>query len=127
MGVGGSIQSVTLDGRIFSVASDADSNRKLGGFENEVQSNGDGSARVIKTRTNWMLDGLAINIDDVRADQEFLQELSDSNVFFTCLIVYASGESYNGEGQLVGDLQVSSNATTATIALNGQGKLTRQE
>ncbi len=42
--VGGSIESVTLDGRTFAVAADAEAQRKLGGFENEVQANGDGTA-----------------------------------------------------------------------------------
>ena len=57
--IGGSIQEVALQGRTFAVAADAESQRKLGGFENEVQPNGDGmTARLIKTRVTWMLDGL---------------------------------------------------------------------
>ena len=40
--VGGSIESVTLNGRPFPVAADAEAQRKLGGWENEVQANGDG-------------------------------------------------------------------------------------
>jgi len=38
--VGGSIESITLGGREFAVAADAESQRKLGGWENEVQANG---------------------------------------------------------------------------------------
>ena len=45
MSVGGSIESVTLNGRSFAVAADADSNRFLGGFVNDVQANGNGSGR----------------------------------------------------------------------------------
>jgi len=45
---GGSIESITMDGREFAVAADAESQRKLGGFENEVQANGNGTARIIK-------------------------------------------------------------------------------
>ena len=82
--VGGSIESITLDGRNFAVAADAEAQRKLGGFENEVQSNGDGTARLIKTRVPLSLDGLTLEIDDDRADQEFLQELSNRNDFFPC-------------------------------------------
>lgn len=40
------IESVTLDGHIFSVAADAEINRKLGGFENEPQANVDSNNAV---------------------------------------------------------------------------------
>ena len=56
--VGGSIQSISIRGRIFPVASDAEANKKLGGFENEVQANGDGTARKVMTRVPWSIDGL---------------------------------------------------------------------
>ena len=58
--IGGSIESVILAGRQFPVAADTEVQRKLGGFNNEVQANGDGSARVIKTREPWMLDGITV-------------------------------------------------------------------
>ena len=82
MSVGGSIESITLDGRNFSVAADAEVQRKLGGFENEVQANGDGTARTIKTRVPLSLDGLTVDIDDDQGDAEFLQALQDRNDFF---------------------------------------------
>ena len=58
--VGGSIESVTLDGREYGVAADAEAQRKLGGWENEIQSNGDGTARMVLRREN--LTGGNINI-----------------------------------------------------------------
>ncbi|MCP4471153.1 MAG: hypothetical protein GY815_10785, partial [Gammaproteobacteria bacterium] len=70
--IGGSIESVTLDGRNFPIAADAGVQRKLGGVENEVQSSGDGTARIIKTRTPLSLDGLTAEVDDSRGDHEFL-------------------------------------------------------
>jgi len=48
--VGGSLESITLNGREFPVAADVEAQRKLGGWENEVLANGDGSGRLIKTR-----------------------------------------------------------------------------
>ena len=62
------IESVTLDGREFPVASDAEAQRKLGGFENEFQANGNGTGRTIKTRVGWSLSGATISIDDDRGD-----------------------------------------------------------
>lgn len=124
--VGGSIESITLDGRNFAVAADAEAQRKLGGFENEVQSNGDGTARLIKTRVPLSLDGLTLEIDDDRADQEFLQELSNRNDFFPVVISYASGNDYQGTAQIVGETQASSQNATAAVSLMGPGVLTKQ-
>lgn len=124
--VGGSIESITLDGRNFAVAADAEAQRKLGGFENEVQSNGDGTARLIKTRVPLSLDGMTLEIDDDRADQEFLQDLSNRNDFFPVVISYASGNDYQGTAQLVGETQASSQSATASVSLMGPGVLTKQ-
>lgn len=126
MATGGSIESVGLQGRTFSVAADADSQRKLGGFTNEFQPNGDGTGRNIKTREGWMIDGLALSIDDLREDQEFLQDLADQNDFFAIDITYASGVVYNGQGQITGDMQTASTASTASVTLNGPGRLSPQ-
>lgn len=126
MGVGGSIESITLDGRNFSVAADAEAQRKIGGFENEVQSNGDGTARQIKTRVPLSIDGLTVDIDDAQDDAQFLQELQNRNTFFPVSITYASGETYQGEAQIVGETQTSSQNATAAVSLMGPGILTRQ-
>jgi len=124
--VGGSIESVTLDGRSFAVAADAEANRKLGGFENEVMSNGDGTARLIKTRVPLSLDGLTVEIDDSRGDQEFLQELTNRNEYWPLSITYASGQTYQGTAQIVGENPASSQNATAAISLMGPGELTKQ-
>lgn len=124
--VGGSIVLVSLDGRSFPVAADADSQRKLGGFENEVQANGDGSARMVKTRVPANIDGLTLSMDDSRGDHEFLQALADRNDFFPAAVVYGNGETYQGTLQIVGEMQVGSQATTAAVTLSGPGSLTRQ-
>ncbi len=124
--VGGSIEEVTLSGRSFAVAADAEAQRKLGGFENEVQSNGGGTARLIKTRVPLSIDGLTIEVDDDRGDQEFLQELADRNDFFVVAITYASGATYQGSAQIVGENPASSQNATAAISLMGPGVLTKQ-
>ena len=126
MAVGGSIESVTLDGREFPVAADAEAQRKLGGFENEVQANGNGTARLIKTRVPLSLDGLTIEVDDDRGDQEFVQALADRNDFFPIAITYASGGTYQATAQIVGENPASSQNATQAISLMGPGKLTKQ-
>lgn len=124
--VGGSIESITLDGRSFAVAADAEAQRKLGGFENEVQANGDGTARLIKTRVPLGIDGLTVEIDDDRADHEFLQELSNRTDFFPIALTYASGITYQGTAQLTGETQASSQNATASVSLMGPGVLSKQ-
>lgn len=124
--IGGSIESVSLDGRIFAVANDAEVQRKLGGFENEAQANGDGTARLVKTRTPWGLSGLVLSVDDGNGDHEFLKGLADRNDFFPIDITLASGAVYQGVGQIVDEFQTSSQNTTAAVSLMGPGALTKQ-
>jgi len=124
--IGGSIESVSLSGREFSVATDAEVQRKLGGWENEVQANGDSTARIIKTRVPLSLDGLTLNIDDSRGDHEYLQDLANETDFWTLAITFASGVTYQGSGIIVGEMQVSSQNATAAVSLMGPGELTKQ-
>lgn len=123
--VGGSIESVSLRGRLFAVAADAEANRKMGGFENEVQSNGDGTARIIKTRVPLSIDGLTLNMDDARGDHEYLQSLANMREYFPISITYASGLTYGGSAIITGELTSSSQNATASVSLMGPGELTK--
>ncbi len=124
--VGGSIESISMGGRLFAVPADVEAQRKLGGFENEVQANGDGGARLIKTRVPLSIDGLTVEIDDDRGDHEFLQDLTNQNDFFPIVITYASGADYQASAQIVGEIQVSSQNATGAVSLMGPGLLTKQ-
>lgn len=124
--VGGSIESVSIRGRLFPVASDADSARKLGGDENEVQPNGDKSARIIKTAAAWSLTGLQLEVDESRADQQFLQEIADGNDYVAIAITYASEVTYQGSGTITDALEFSSQTSTASVSFMGIGVLTQQ-
>ena len=123
---GGSLDSLSLAGREFAVTGDADVTMKLGGFENEVLSNGNGTTRTIKTRIPWSLDGAAVEIDHDRGDLEFLQDLADSNLDFVVAATYVEGSVYQGTGQISGELGVASGAASAGFNLMGPGKLTKQ-
>ena len=126
--VGGSIESISIDGRTFSVAADAETQRALGGFQNEVLANGDGSARIQKTRTPWSWEGLTLTIDDDRGDHEFLQSVADGNAFVPIACSLASGEVYQGEGIIAGGeaIQMNTQNATAEVSLSGPRKLTKQ-
>lgn len=126
MAVGGSIESVSIDGRLFPVAADSAANRNLGGFKNEVAANGNGTARLLKTRVPWMVDGLALEIDDDRSDQEFLKKIADGNDFVDMTITFASGHTYQGSGQIVDDVVFDSSKATGDIKLSGPGDASQQ-
>lgn len=124
--IGGSIQEVSILGRSFAVASDADTQRKLGGFQNEKQGNGNGSSRTIKTRNGWSLTGLMLEINDSRGDQEYLQEIADMKDDVPISVTYADDSVYSGTGTIVDELNFGNMATTASVSFGGTGKLARQ-
>lgn len=125
MGVGGSIESVSIKGRNFAVAADADASVKLGGFENETQPNGDSTARTIKSRVAWSVTGLTLSIDHARGDLEFLQDISDAKEEVACSVTFVSNDTYAGTGTINGELAFSTQNATAEVALGGGGKLSK--
>jgi hypothetical protein len=124
--IGGSIQSVSIKGRIFAVAADADASRKLGGSENEVQPNGDGSARKVMKRVPWILSGLTLDINEDREDQQFLKAVAEALEWVAITATFASGVTYQGIGTVSDELTVSSETATAEVTLSGPGELTQQ-
>ncbi len=123
---GGSIESVTINARYFSATADSDVTRKLGGFENEVQANGDGTSRKIQTRVPWSLAGVVLSCEDSRGDHEFLQDVADAPGYVPMSITTVEGNVYQGQGTVAGELGESSQATSLSLDLMGTGKLTKQ-
>ncbi len=124
--IGGSIESVSVSGRPFAVASDADVSRKLGGFENTVITNGDGTSRIIAVRVAWSLTGLVLEVDDTLGDQEFLKAIQDGMAFVPVTITYANGVTYQGTGTISGESSFSNQTATANVDFSGTGDLTPQ-
>lgn len=123
--VGGSIQECSVSGRGFAVSGDSDGNRKQGGYENEVQANGDGTARIIKTRVPWSLE-LQLSIDDDNGDLEFLQDLANGRDFFPFSYTEAGGGEWGGQAQITGEVARAASSATATVTFMGPGELLRQ-
>lgn len=133
MSVGGSIQEISIGGRIFAVAADADVSRKIGGFSAAFEANGNGSGRKILTREGWELGGLTVDVNDTRGDQEALQGYQDGTApgrdadgFYAVSITYASQDVWSGRGTVLEGAEFASMATTAAIKLGGPGKLVKQ-
>lgn len=124
--VAGPIESVSVRGRLFAVAADAAGERKLGGFENAVESNGNGTVRLIKTRVPWMVSGVALEINEDRQDQEFLQDIADGKELVPIAFTFASGVTYSGRGMIVDEIVFTTDKSTAEVSLSGPQKLTQQ-
>lgn len=123
--IGGSVQEMSVKNRIYPVTADSDVNVKQGGKENETQRNGDGTIRVLQTETSWSLDGASFSIDPDTDAFEFLQEVSDAGEVVPITITLASGAVYSGKGIIVGELAMSTASTSAPVAFQGEGKLTK--
>lgn len=131
MAIGGSMKAVSIKGRDFPVAADADGERDLGGYTNEVQSNGNLTVRVIKLAKPWNMGGLALSTDDTRGDHEFLQGIADGkdageDGLYDCTFTGVDNITYQGRGTIVGDLKKSTKNATTEVALSGSDTLTKQ-
>lgn len=124
--IGGSIESISIDGREFAVAADADASLKTGGSENEIAPNGNGTVRVLATRAAWSLSGLTVVVDGARDDLQFLQDTADRKRLVACAVTLASGAVYSGRGIVTGELAASSASSTVEVTLGGEGRLERQ-
>lgn len=122
---GGPAETVTVSGREFKCTGDCDVGMVKGGWENEIQSNADGSARILKKRVPWKLTGVAVEFDQVREDHEFLEQAQGSGVDLDISVTYVSGYTYAGTGQIVGELSESAASASATLEFSGPGKLKR--
>ena len=125
--IGGSIEELTIAGRGFAVTADNDVPRKFGGTENEVMANGNGTSRVIQTRVAPSLPGWTVACDDVRRDQEFLQDIANAGQFVACTVTYAGGQVYQGDAVVTGELVFNPQAATCSFDLGGTGTFTPQQ
>lgn len=120
----GPVESVTIDGRRFTVDGEADIAQAMAGFTNEVKPNGDGSQRLVKTRKVGRGNGFPLVMDDARDDETFIQERMDSKEFFTIDFTKVDGAVWSGPGQIVEDPETSTKEGTKEV--NFAGSFTKQ-
>jgi hypothetical protein len=126
MATGGSVVTITLAGSEFTGAADSDTQRKIGGVENEFQMNGNKTARQIQTLVAWQFGPYNVECDDLSDDQTTLQNLANRKSEFPITIEYASGAIYQGTGNIVGEINFSNTSTTIPLTLGGGNILTVQ-
>lgn len=124
--VGGPIESVSINGRNFAVAEDADASVVYGGDQNELGMNGNDTARLIKSKMGWKVSGLALQIDPDNNDHEFIQDIIDGNEFVDYEHTEVDGNVYYGSGQIIEEVGKSTKNATAELTFSGPGRLTKQ-
>jgi len=120
MAQGGTVESISIDGRRFVVDGEADVNLKIGGYKNDVKPNGDGSVRLLKTPFPGTIDSAPVQIDTDNSDFEFLQEKANGSSFFDVDVTLVDGKVYSGKMQLVDEIKYSTKEATAEISLAGK-------
>lgn len=125
MATGGSVESIVIAGRRFSVDAEEDVTLMLGGMSNEIKPNGDNTARVIQKRVAWKLSSIKIMNDHLRGDHEYVQAIANGFSFVPCTIRMSDGTVYYGSGQVTGDIEGSSQDGTISIELSGPGALSQ--
>lgn len=124
MSIAGAMRSLTINGRGFKVAHDGSGNKAMGGRNNEVAMNGDGSFRVIQTVMPGSFSDIGVESDDSRGDQEFLQELSNDGLPIPVVSTYAANISYTGDLVIAGEIAKDENTGLISLSFQG-GELTK--
>ena len=127
--VAGPPRRVSIDGRSFSVAGDANPGRNIGGWQvSEVEPNTDLTVRVVSQVVPWMYDGISLAIDDSSDDLEFLKDVQERNAageLVGIAVTEASNITYRGPGAIVGEVKREGDKATAPLTFKGQGKISK--
>ena len=124
MSLTGAMRSLTINGRGFKVAHDGSGNKAMGGRNNEIAMNGDGSFRVIQTVMPGSFSDIQVETDDSRGDHEFLQELSNEGLPVPVVATYAANISYTGDLVVSGEIAKDENTGLISLSFQG-GELTK--
>lgn len=119
MSIDGAMRNLSIQGRGFKVAHDGSGNKNLGGRNNEVAMNGDGSFRVIQTVMPGSFNDLQLVIDDSLGDLEYLQNLADQGLPVPVVTTYASNVSYTGDSVITGEMNKDELTGLASISMQG--------
>lgn len=123
---GGPITDFSIKGRLFTAAADSDVSRKEGGRENEIEMNGDGTARVVQSLAGWKVDGINGAYKDDRGDLSFLQEIADSGEQVNMTFTWPGNVTFGAKGTIIGEIVANTKNLTVALVLSGGGKLKQQ-
>lgn len=125
--IGGPVKQLSVDGRIYTTAGDADSPRDLGGNTNTHVPHGDGkTGHYNQVPRGWKVENVVIACNPNRSDQKALQDVADSGEEVPIVFTYMGNITYSGMGNIEGEIKWSNNTTMATCTFAGSGRLRKQ-
>ena len=124
MAVHGALRSLEINGRTFKTAQDSPGSTDLGGRNNEIQMNGDGSTRVLQSVVPGMMSDIGVEIDHASDDLEFIQAIADAGVPVPITQTYADGTTRTGDLSIVGEIKPDESTGLLTMSFAG-GKLSK--
>jgi hypothetical protein len=78
------------------------------------------------TQRRRHLAGLTLSIDDSSDQWTTLQDIADGNEYVPITIRMASGVTYQGTGTITDNIERSTQSSTVSLSLSGQGTLSQQ-
>lgn len=124
MAVGGDIKRVSIAGTFYSVASGTSVAIQLGGDKNAIETNGDRTARLLKTTVPWSVTGLTISLHEDGTFQK-LESVKNLSGLVPITIEKWDGSSLTGQGQIVDEMTENTDKNTADVSLSGTQTLTK--
>jgi hypothetical protein len=116
---GGPIESITIKGRRFACDGEDSAKIQLGGFNNELKPNGDGTPRQIKSRKLATISDLNPKIDPANGDLEYLQEIQNGFEMADTAITLVDGTVYSGAMQITDEVEYDAKEGTAGLSMAG--------
>jgi len=122
---GGPIVNMSISGRTFAVTQDSDPPIDLGGNENDVEMNGDKSARIVSKIVPGKIGPVALVIDHANGDQQFIQEIRDNKELVDVSIELADGSIFYHRGIITDAAEYKPKTGTMDVTSKGE-PLTKQ-
>jgi len=115
----GAMRNMTIGGRGFKVSHDGSGSKQIGGSSNELQMNGDGSFRTIRSVVPGSISDVNVELNDSNGDLEYLQGLATDGTETVVVATYASNISYTGSLVIIGEVQKDEMTGLATLSFQG--------
>tara|TARA_R110001599_G_scaffold318295_2_gene527891 strand:- start:198 stop:599 length:402 start_codon:yes stop_codon:yes gene_type:complete len=129
--IGGDIKEISFSnasagsGTVYCKSAEG-STFDLGGFRNEITTDGSGQGIRKMNNVPWKMEVTASWDMNTREDLERLDAIANSLDDTTWDITHSNGAIYSGVGTITGDLAGDGNEATISLTVMGGGKLSKQ-
>jgi len=116
----GALKRIQIKGRPFAVSGENAGNRVLGGRENEVAKNGDGTTRILQKEVTWKLSDVEISTDVT--GQQFIQDIADQGEEVPIMWTLANNDIVAGIGIPTGAIEFDQMTGLLKCTFEGSSK-----